>query len=470
LLAASGKYLVELRGDEVVPRLELVRPMKLNRTEKIRELVGSWPNVWAVIDHYNCVDGEPCEAYARQRVMQYAGRQWLRHKAQAQDLERVLPTGNAQLLVASTNFPASLVPTLSRVGKGADPQRRIQMVLSDRSASLDYAHIVAMAPLPGGRILVGCEMDIDPMVERVGFGILEAGKSASITFEEPACGPVVRSRAFSSLAIGPDGTVTIGGSEVSLQGRRTAYIGSFDGQRWHCQSVPELSGVGAMDIGTDGTLWAVAWRDSKAVVFSRSVTGAMQIYPLPGSFRRENRNYTPFPRELKVVGNDDVWIATTATTEDNITVSGAIDGGVRVSFEALLHNRRSSTPIRLPNTDAAQRELIDSATLPPATEGCPDLFVLLHTIGKRTPRGFDYPLTRQALKGHAEFASVVFVEGESLGRRYLGANVRDLVESRHLAAVIAEGIPGASPTLACGGPPGIWRQFRFNLATAAMLP
>lgn len=225
-----------------------------------------------------------------------------------------------------------------------------------------------------------------------------------------------------------------------------------------------------MDIGADRSLWAVAWRDSKAVVLFRSVTGATQIFPLPRSFRRENRNYTPYPRELKVIGNDDVWIATTVTTEDNKASSGAIDVGVRVSFEALLHNRRSSTPIRLPNTDAAQRELIDSAVLPPATEDCPDLFVLLHTLDRSAPHRFDYPMTRQVLKGHAEFESVEFVEGASLGRRYLGANVRDLLEGKHLAAVIAKGIPGASPTLACGGPPGIWREFRFNLATTAMLP
>lgn len=41
---------MELQGDEVVRRLELVISMKLSGLEKIRELVGAWPNIWAVVD------------------------------------------------------------------------------------------------------------------------------------------------------------------------------------------------------------------------------------------------------------------------------------------------------------------------------------------------------------------------------------------------------------------------------------
>lgn len=59
-----------------------------------------------------------------------------------------------------------------------------------------------------------------------------------------------------------------------------------------------------------------------------------------------------------------------------------------------------------------------------ANWACNDIFVLMYGMTKVTPKNYDYPLTRKALKGHTEFADAEFAETVDGGRHYFGAFVQ----------------------------------------------
>lgn len=346
LFAASGRYLVELRGNEVIAEEEFVRAMKLGKRESLRELVGEWPDdMWAVIDYWPCPDDTPCE-FLHQRVARYQKGRWVSVPTKGEDINRVLPV-NEQLLVMSRDFPASTVPELSFTSAKGGPPRAITLSVSDPTLTLDHARITAVAQLRDGRVLVGCEAQEADLV-----GILVPGESA-MTFERLPCG----GSCLYSMATAPDGTVALAGHELTTNRDQVGYLATYDGEHWRCQHLPEATVVSAIAFGTDGSLWALGQsEDGRSLVYSGLASGAIQRVSLP-DFRRDEGRYRPRAREIFVVGQDDVWIAASVEALDNKRPDGAINVGIRRRFEALLHNHETASVARMPNTDEAERRL-----------------------------------------------------------------------------------------------------------------
>jgi len=77
---------------------------------------------------------------------------------------------------------------------------------------------------------------------------------------------------------------------------------------------------------------------------------------------------------------------------------------------------------------------------------------MLYAATKSTPKDYDYPLTRAALKGHTEFQNVVFAETEELGRHYFGAFLDDLALAKKLVTLVEKGVQGSKPVALCRDP------------------
>jgi hypothetical protein len=135
--------------------------------------------------------------------------------------------------------------------------------------------------------------------------------------------------------------------------------------------------------------------------------------------------------------------AAVATSRDDIW---AVSGG------SLYRTRPApGGPIKLASSAGGQR--VASLTLPrAATPACEDVYVLLYGITKNTPPNYDFPLTRKALIGRAEFRDVKLAETEENGRRFFGAFVKDYEQGNRLAALVRDSVPGAIPAVLCAKP------------------
>jgi hypothetical protein len=104
----------------------------------------------------------------------------------------------------------------------------------------------------------------------------------------------------------------------------------------------------------------------------------------------------------------------------------------------------------------------------PPTAGCKSLFAVLYKLSRVAPPDFDFPLTREALKGHGEFADVRFAETEDGGSRYLVAYVPSLKKGQKLVTLVRDKVKSSSPQLLCGEPPKTNRTIEIDLRTGAL--
>lgn len=104
----------------------------------------------------------------------------------------------------------------------------------------------------------------------------------------------------------------------------------------------------------------------------------------------------------------------------------------------------------------------------PPTAGCKSLFVVLYKLSRVAPADYDFPVTRDALKGHTELDGVRFAETEDGGTRYLVAFVPSLARGQRLLEVVRAKVQGARPQMLCGEPPKTNRTLKINLRTGAL--
>lgn len=216
------------------------------------------------------------------------------------------------------------------------------------------------------------------------------------------------------------------------EGKEEHLVVRFDGSNWARVDVPYLQGA-TFGMGPDGTLWRYnnqttsllrdgVWRDVAPV---RHGDGSVQILEvIPGS-------------------RGDMW---------------ALSGSV------LLHSERpTGEVVKLEYEQGQERR--GTIALPRAADyACEDIFVLMYGMTKVTPKDYDYPLTRKALKGHTEFAGAQFAETEDGGRHYFGAFLQDLDLARKMARIIETKVPNSKPQVLCVKP-RIVRRLQVDMAT-----
>jgi hypothetical protein len=103
------------------------------------------------------------------------------------------------------------------------------------------------------------------------------------------------------------------------------------------------------------------------------------------------------------------------------------------------------------------------------TKSCETPFVLLYTLAKTAPADYDFPSTRDALKGHPELAGSSFVEFSRGGKRFFGAAVPSGAIGQKLVDAVKGKVPGSTPQLVCDAPTPE-RTLTIDLVTGKIVP
>jgi hypothetical protein len=94
---------------------------------------------------------------------------------------------------------------------------------------------------------------------------------------------------------------------------------------------------------------------------------------------------------------------------------------------------------------------------------CATNLVVLYGFTKTTPKDYDFPLTRKALRGHPEFAAVRFVVTRDVGQRFFSAMVPNYEVGKQLQALIQRELKGSKPQVVCAEPE-IEREVAIDLS------
>lgn len=228
------------------------------------------------------------------------------------------------------------------------------------------------------------------------------------------------------------GKVTQDGGYVAARGAEDIWIAwaqetgtrlvHFDGKVITRVETPAGLKVQALDVTPEGVLWMVAG----GKVFKAGVGASLQEVPLPSADGK-----SAGADGLAVAPDGAVWVTAGSAL---LTTSAGFSTLAHLAWEEGQAQRGS---VALPRA---------------ATWQCRDIFVLMYGVTRVTPPGYDYPLTRKALKGHTEFAGVRLVETEDGGKRYIGAFVADLDLARRMARLVAKEVKGSTPEVLCVKP------------------
>lgn len=431
-------YLVEARGDELVERPDLLGKMNLGSDQYLAQLVGTWPgDTWAV----TTIPGgcEPGTGY----LSHWTREKWVRSKTTSGAYTGAAPWKNGSVLLLGGYY---MEMTLSVAGgrAGVKAPKLPQAQPGDDSSPFIPQ---SMAALPTGEVfVVGNNSDGQISVAR-----WTPESQTPIMTSLPDC-------RGDNMSHNVTGIMARSGSEAYLYGNQSGrgYVVTFNGTAYRCEEVPASQEVADLALGSDGSLWGVFEMESGKELWKRPSAGAWQKVPLPTYVSAEGAAPQPFlPTAVHVNGPDDIWL------------SGYLDPNITA---AIAHSRPASKVTQIPPDDEARLKRAEYEPPVPATRSCTTIFAKLYTLSKGAPANFDFPLTRQALKGHTEFSGLEFIEAESLGKRYFGVMARNYDEGVKIVDIIKKGVKGSSPILLCRTPYQINRQIRFDLRSGDMLP
>jgi hypothetical protein len=195
-------------------------------------------------------------------------------------------------------------------------------------------------------------------------------------------------------------------------GPKTPYLAVLERGRWSPRAMPiQDQPITAIDIAPDGTLWAA----SGGAVWRRPRGKAWESVPMTDSAT---------VKAVYVGSASDVWAWTFG--ED----------------KAPMRIFRS----RAPKWTLAEGGGTPAPPLVPATAECATPFVFMYMLTEHASTDYDFPLTRQAMKGHPEFAGATLVMTE---HNQFGAAVPTLEMGKKLAELIQSKVKGQKPQVVC---------------------
>jgi len=246
-----------------------------------------------------------------------------------------------------------------------------------------------------------------------------------------------------------------------------AYLAHFDGSNWTNAPFTSNCGITSMS-AADGALWATSggslWkrRDSKA----NWETIALPSIPAELA-QSQSESTKKKPTDLQLAashvwarGGGDLWV-------ESIVAQKGYCPSTSDRGDVVLRNRPHSELWHNLEGDKNVQAVEKYQPLRPASEGCQSIFVLLYGMTRTTPKDYDYPLTRAALKGHPEFTEVKFAETVDRGQHYFGAFVPDIWSGQKLLAIVHEKVKDSKPVMLCRHPKKV-RLLEFDMATGAV--
>ncbi|MEP7125441.1 MAG: hypothetical protein ABJE95_31200 [Byssovorax sp.] len=182
----------------------------------------------------------------------------------------------------------------------------------------------------------------------------------------------------------------------------------------------------------------------------REDDGSFTELALPEIARAPNAEGPPQPVQLAWRTRDDLLAF--------VTTYGP--GGANGKLTVLRTSPSRGAPIAAAGSTAPKSSLIT-----PATPSCAQTFVVLYRLSRVAPPDYDFPATRDALKGRTDLAGIRFAETLDLGRRYLVGFAPTFAAGQRLVEAISAKIPSARAQILCGKPAQEVRQVRWDLAT-----
>ena len=235
------------------------------------------------------------------------------------------------------------------------------------------------------------------------------------------------------------------------------YLAHFDGKAWSAVPHPTETEFTSIE-RAEGTLWLAG---GGKLYKQPPGSSDWQVVPLPNADAVRSALVDSVPQMKEKT--TELNVNRVYADRNNVIWADASTGTLKL----VLRNRAISAVWHAPSGSAWAHSVQQFQPYRAADESCEEqarIFVMLYAATKTTPKDYDYPLTRAALKGHKEFAGVVFAETEELGRHYFGAFVPKLNLARKLVKVVEKGVKGSKPVALCRSPNKV-RILGIDLAT-----
>jgi hypothetical protein len=207
------------------------------------------------------------------------------------------------------------------------------------------------------------------------------------------------------------------------------YFAVLQGNSWVPRTGPGAEPITSLTAAPDGSLWAT----SGGGVWRRPRGGAWSRVALPEGAQAN---------AVFAVSASDVW---------------ALDR--QKEHLQVFASKPSRWPLVMNPPEG------EAPKAPPATASCATPFVLMYVVNSdKVGTGYDFPLTRKALKGHTELAGMALVLTEHY---QVGAVVPSLEMGEKLAAVIRDNVKGQKPQVVCMAP-RVRAEIPVDLATGEL--
>ncbi|MFT3769007.1 MAG: hypothetical protein QM820_26505 [Minicystis sp.] len=269
----------------------------------------------------------------------------------------------------------------------------------------------------------------------------------------------------------------------------TPYVAHWDGKAWTDVTPATKSAIRGISVDKSNTAWIETAHElfrRKGDSWERRAPDGVEDEIALHAVAPDQTHWVRFGKVLWHLGPNDAWEkvslprapgAERSVVEGMVWVGGdlmMIVSGDALKGNGLVSSKKPEKVLDLSAEEAggAQKKEAEKKVafgrVGPPTAGCKNLFVVLYKLSRVAPPDFDFPLTREALKGHTEFADVRFAETEDGGSRYLVAFVPNLKRGQKLLGLVADKVKNAKPQMLCGEPPRTNRVINIDLRTGEL--
>lgn len=242
-----------------------------------------------------------------------------------------------------------------------------------------------------------------------------------------------------------EGQMPVFADAVAKLGERTLFLSTrngitkIDGDAVEAIRVPPAprdSWNTHLAVADDGTLW---FAHQEGDLQRRNRDGSWSIIAIPSSDGAPRRHVVT---GLTARGNH-VWVAASDPTHRNEAVL-AWTGEPPEALSRIHAEGDGWAPMQIATRDLDRPKI--------AAEGCKSVFALFYGITKYAGPDYDFPKTREALKGKPKFATARFVKTDVGGQQFFGAFAKDLKQGKELIDLVAKDVEGSAPQLLCHEP------------------
>jgi hypothetical protein len=469
LLHNGGDLLAEIDGDTITAHPEYLGTYVPEMMSNLEVVGGQWPK------HGLISVSRPEARSSYSTLYEKNGKGWrqLARTAPAEWYAGVQSWSNGRTLALVLSMGYGYRWDVVAGPRGIVPKPSIlPPVPNERDFSMPRVRAVAFSALPSGE-LFALGSDDSPDATRWTFAVERwaSGTPRGVI-------DVLPKAAENPLIAEPTGIFAVGASDVYVYGALHeprdltsfkvepvgAYLVHFDGKGWILVPLPSKGAITSLAVG-DNALWVVSGGSLYKQALGKTT---WETVPLPS----EEQVRATVIGAMPYLNGKSARLQIEQVYVDRQHVVWLDGYAGQQTAKVVLRNRPIPAVWNAPSDSNWTHSVQQFQPYRAADEWCQNrgqpIFVMLYAATKSTPKDYDYPLTRAALKGHAEFQDVVFAETEELGRHYFGAFLEDLALARKLVVLVEKGVKGSKPVALCRDPKKV-RVLGIDLKTGNVI-